>query len=216
MLLEKENRTLRDDMKLGLIFGLLGGYLNAAAITILFYEIAPMSANWSGLAKEIGKSDNTGILTFISLIFCFILGAYIGVILTKKYDAGFVALVEACLLISISFISKQNIIVAIAAGGFATGMQNGMTSYLSHHSVRTTHLTSTITDIGISLARKDYKEALVLGSKTFLYICGAVAGVIIVKISGNMAFAFGGFYLIMFLAVKTIRSRYCMHNTLYK
>ncbi|MBI5418063.1 DUF1275 domain-containing protein [Candidatus Poribacteria bacterium] len=208
MMFSQENRTLKDDMKLGLIFGFIGGYCNAVAITTLMFEICPMSANWGGLVKELGNLNYIKIFTYIPLILSFISGSYIGVSWIKKHTPTSMTIIEALLLISISFISQKNVMLAVAIGGFAIGMQNGMTSFISHHAVRTSHLTSTVTDIGINLARMDFKKVLVLSSKTFIYIFGAVIGVILVKMFGNFAFAIGGMYLILFIAIRFVFKKF--------
>ncbi len=200
MMFDKENRTAWDDTKLGVILGFFGGYCNAAAIAILMYEIAPMSANWGGMAKQIGHLDYMKIFTFLPLILCFIGGAYIGAKWAIKRDPVPLLIVEAGLLMSIAFIARENTVLAIAMGGLSMGMQNGMTTQISHHKVRTSHLTSTVTDIGISLAKKEYKEALVKGSKTLSYMWGATLGVIKANLLGSIAFALGGVYLLIILA----------------
>ena len=195
MMFAKENRTLWDDAKLGAIFGFFGGYCNAAAITILLYEIAPMSANWGGMAKEIGNLDYGKIFTYLPLILCFIGGAYLGAKWVKEHSPVPLVVTESVLLMSIAFLAKENTVMAIAIGGLAMGLQNGMTTQISHHKVRTSHLTSTVTDIGITLARRDYKNALVKGSKTLFYIWGAFVGVLKASLLGARAFALGGLYL---------------------
>jgi len=204
MMFSRDNRTLWDDTKLGIIFGFLGGFSNAVSIAILMFEIAPMSANWGGMAKEIGNLDYGEMFSYLPLIVCFISGAYIGVRWVKKYSPASLIITEAALFTSIAFLSRNNVILAVAIGGLATGMQNGMTSYLSHHAVRTSHLTSTITDIGITLARAEYKKTLVLGSKTMAYICGAIIGVVQAKLAGNFAFVLGGAYLIVFIVLRSL------------
>lgn len=204
MMFSKNNRTKWDDTKLGFIFGFFGGFNNAAAITILFYEIAPMSANWGGMAKEIGRFDYVKVFTFLSLILCFITGAYIGARWVKKHAPTPIVIAESILLMSIALFARDNAILAIAIGGMAMGLQNGMTTQLSHHAVRTSHLTSTVTDIGIALAKKDYGNALVRGSKTLTYMWGALMGVLKASLLGPTVFALGGVYLLTIMLIHAL------------
>ena len=195
MIFTKDHRTAWDDAKLGVVFGFYGGYCNAAAVVLLLHEISPMSANWGGMAKALGNMDISKVFTFLPLILCFITGAFFGAKWAKKGSPLSVVILEAALLVSTALIAKEHIIFAIGIGGLTMGLQNGMSTQLTHHRVRTTHLTSTVTDIGISLARRDYKDVLVKGSKTITFIWGAFVGAFKANLLGHLAFAFGGLYL---------------------
>ncbi|MFQ5646760.1 MAG: YoaK family protein [bacterium] len=202
MMFSKENRTLWDDTKLGFIFGFFGGYNNAAAVIILLYEIAPMSANWGGMAKAIGHIQIDKVFTFIPLILCFISGAFIGSKWAKRSNPVNIVIAESLILMSVAFFAKDNTRLAITLGALAMGLQNGMSTLVSHHAVRTSHLTSTVTDIGIGLARRDYKGALVKSSKAFTYMWGAVVGTVKAGLIGNMVFALGGLYLMILMIAR--------------
>ncbi len=147
------------------------------------------------MAKALGNMDISKVFTFLPLIFCFITGAFFGAKWAKKGSPLAVVILEAALLVSTALIAKEHLIFAIGIGGLAMGLQNGMSTQLTHHRVRTTHLTSTVTDIGISLARKDYKDVLVKGSKSLTFIWGAFVGALKATLFGHVAFALGGLYL---------------------
>ncbi len=210
MMFSTSDRTAWDDTKLGCIFGFFGGFNNAASTLILLYEIAPMSGNWGGLAEAIGDMDIVEFFTYLSLIMCFIVGANVGATWVRgKKSIPLLVIIESALLISISFIASHNAVLAIAIGGFAMGIQNGMTTAISHKAVRTSHLTSTVTDIGISIAQNNMKSAAVKGSKALVYMWGAAVATVVVRLShhnAGMIFALGGVWLIIVMVIRYVHA----------
>ena len=169
-----ENRSLSDNIKLGAVFGWIGGFNNAAAILLLGKEIGPMSGNWAGLGKSLGSFALSEVAIFIPLLACFITGAAAGTHIFKKYSYLPLLLLEVFLLM---LMADLGIMGAIVAGAFAMGLQNSFTTNLSHHAVRSSHLTSTSTDIGITLARGDKDNAILRICIVSSFAWGAAGGV---------------------------------------
>ncbi len=180
-----ENRTLRDNIKLGAVFGWIGGFNNAAAILLLGKEIGPMSGNWAGLGKNLGSFTLPEVAIFIPLLACFITGAATGTRMFKKYSYLPLLLLEVFLLMLMADLGIKG---AILVGAFAMGLQNSFTTNLSHHAVRSSHLTSTSTDIGITLARGDKNNALLRIIIVGSFAWGATGGVFASNVWGLSAF----------------------------
>jgi len=207
----KEKRTNADNIKLGVLFGFFGGFNNATAIAILLYEIAPMSANWGGMAEALGRMDFLAVFTFLPLLISFITGAFLGGKWVEDHEPTPLVFVESGLLMLIALIAPHNTILAIAIGALAMGLQNGMSTRISHKAVRTSHLTSTVTDIGICLAMKEYASASVKIVKLFTYVWGATVGITMVQIThqyGHVTFAMGGAALFVIISCHTIYLKY--------
>ncbi len=180
-----ENRTLHDNIKLGSVFGWIGGFNNAAAILLLGKEIGPMSANWAGLGENLGTFTISQIALISALIACFITGAATGTRMFKKYSYLPILLLE---VFGLMLMASLTVVGAIVVGAFCMGLQNSFTTNLSHHTVRSSHLTSTSTDIGIALARKDKESALLRIIIVGSFAWGATGGVFASNVWGLAAY----------------------------
>lgn len=185
-----EDRTFRDNVKLGSTFGWIGGFNNAAAILILGKETGPMSANWAGLAKNLGTFTLSEVAIIICLIAGFISGAATSTRMFKKYGYLPILIFEVFLLV---LMAGLNVKMAIVVGAFAMGLQNAFTTNLSHHVVRSSHLTSTSTDIGLHLARGNKDEAVLRIIIVASFAWGAIGGVFASSLWGLSAFAVPAF-----------------------
>jgi len=213
MMFSKKDRTALDDTKLGFVFGFFGGFNNATALLVLLYEIGPMSANWGGMAEAIGEVDMTAIFTYSPLLLCFAFGAFAGSKWVEEHEPTPLVFLESIMLMSMAFIAPHTRVMAIMVGATSMGMQNGMTTAISHKAVRTSHLTSTVTDIGISLALGNYKGAMVKMSKTATYIWGATVGTTLVKAfhtDPHVTFAVGGFCLFTIISCHTLYMNFAL------
>ncbi len=180
-----KDRSLSDNIKLGVVFAWIGGFNNASAILLMGKEIGPMSANWAGLAKNIGTFTVSEIILIACLLAGFISGAATGTRMFKKYSYLPLLGLEVFLFM---LMASLNVKGAIVVGAFAMGLQNSFTTNLSHHAVRSSHLTSTSTDIGITLARGDKDNALLRIILVGSYAWGAVGGVFASNVWGLSAF----------------------------
>jgi len=215
MMFSKKGRTALDDTKLGFVFGFFGGFNNASALLVLLYEIGPMSANWGGMAEAIGEVDIVAVFTYLPLILCFTFGAFAGSKWVEEHEPTPLVFVESIMLMSMAFVAPYSKVFAIILGATSMGMQNGMTTAISHKAVRTSHLTSTVTDIGISLALGNYKGAMVKISKTATYIWGAAVGTVLVKAFSSdphVTFAIGGFFLFTIISCHTLYGNFVVEE----
>lgn len=197
-----EIRTVKENKKLGSIFGWLGGYVNGVAILLLGNTVAHMSGNLAKLGKGFAGLNWAEVFVILPLIACFICGAMVGTYFYRRYGYQPVLVSEAIMLLLMSDLHFK---VAIIVGAMAMGLQNAVTTCMSNDIVRTSHLTSTSTDIGISLARKDKTDATVKIITVSSYMWGAAVGVFVSNIFGLSAFSFAGVVIMALMAADLLR-----------
>ncbi len=162
---EGATRPPEADRKLGLSLAAVAGALNTAG----FYAVGLYASNMTGNVSAISDSAGTGDLGLAAeallLVLLFVLGAAVSTLLIRhrrrsaEHDAYACSVcAEAVLLVGIGLgalaLAEPARGHALVLGlSFALGMQNAAATKISEARVRTTHVTGTITDIGIELAR---------------------------------------------------------------
>mmetsp|Transcript_9374 Transcript_9374/g.12297 ORF Transcript_9374/g.12297 Transcript_9374/m.12297 type:complete len:256 (+) Transcript_9374:139-906(+) len=152
----------RPVLLVGLIGGLLAltaGYLNA--ICLLFWDRSVTHA--TGLLTKTSTNILMDSLTdfFINLLqlCCFLMGAITSSSMVgahRKFVGGLqyspVLAVMGTIMLVISLLGVKGTAACLIVT-FVAGMQNAMTTYFSGAIVRTTHVTGTLTDMGIEIAK---------------------------------------------------------------
>ncbi|CAF1116749.1 unnamed protein product [Adineta steineri] len=149
----------------GCLLSFIAGYVNTICI-IGFFQ-TPVSAFTGATSKmiiELGKGNFNMTLHFFLMIFSFVLGSFISAAvvggssfrINRSY--GLVLLLESFAL-ALSYLFEKTTLtfresfVSLQVGAYlmslAFGLQNGMCTTFSGAVIRTTHVTGTLTDIGL-------------------------------------------------------------------
>lgn len=199
----KRVRSHNEDRKLALWLATSAGLLNAIALGAFGFFPSHMTGNTSQLSSEVSTTDYGDIIFFATIILAFVCGAIAarvmviwGLVTNNRLIFCHILLTEGLVLTAISLyetfhhtFSSNREIVAVLCG--LMGLHNSTSTQLSNGRVRSTHITGTLTDAGISLAsvivamlRRDYskdtqaqKSQLTTHLTTiFSFLTGGVAG----------------------------------------
>ncbi|MBI5787335.1 MAG: DUF1275 domain-containing protein [Candidatus Schekmanbacteria bacterium] len=195
-------RSLQDNKKLGAVFCWIGGYVNGVGITLVGITIANMSVNLAQLGKGMGLLQFEEILIIIPLMLSFIFGSTVGGYFYKRYSYQPVLVSEAFLLM---FMGDVDIKIMIFLGALAMGLHNAFTTSISNGDIRSSHITNSVTDIGISLARKNMGDVWLKLITVGSYMTGAAMGVIGFQFWGKNAFTFAAITILGLLAADALR-----------
>lgn len=173
----KRMRSHLEDRKLALWLATTAGLLNAIALGAFGFFPSHMTGNTSQLSSEVSTTDFRNIFFFGTLILAFVCGAIIaraiviwGIVTNNRLVFCHILLTEGIILTAISlyetyyhsFSSNREVITALCG---LMGLHNSTSTQLSNGRVRSTHITGTLTDAGISFAsvlvamlRRDYSK----------------------------------------------------------
>lgn len=223
----KKERTHQEDRRLALWLATSAGLLNAIALGAFGFFPSHMTGNTSQLSSEVSSTDLNDILFFGAIILSFVMGAIAarvivlwGVIHNVRLIFCQILLLEGILLAGVSlyeiyfhsFSTNREIIIFLCG---LMGIHNSTSTQLSSGRVRSTHITGTLTDAGISLAsvvvamlRRDYskdtaaqKSQLTTHLTTlFSFITGGIAGLILFRWLGFNAMLALGLMLVLVAA----------------
>lgn len=228
----KKERTHQEDRRLALWLATSAGLLNAIALGAFGFFPSHMTGNTSQFSSEVSSSDLNDIIFFATIILSFVTGAIIariivlwGIMHNVRLIFCQVLLIEGLLLAGVSlheiyfhtFTTNREIIVFLCG---LMGIHNSTSTQLSGGRVRSTHITGTLTDAGISLAsvvvamlRRDYsKDTAAQTSQLtthlttlFSFITGGIAGLVLFRWFGfNAMLALG--LMLVFVATFSIVS----------
>ena len=227
----KKERTHQEDRRLALWLATSAGLLNAIALGAFGFFPSHMTGNTSQFSSEVSSTDLNDIIFFATIILSFVTGAIIariivlwGIMHNVRLIFCQVLFIEGLLLAGVSlheiyfhtFTTNREIIVFLCG---LMGIHNSTSTQLSGGRVRSTHITGTLTDAGISLAsvvvamlRRDYsKDTAAQRSQLtthlttlFSFITGGIAGLILFRGFGFNAMLALGFMLVFVAAFSII------------
>lgn len=149
------------------LLAFVAGGVNVIGFLSTEWFASHLSGAVTGASAALFASDRELAIGYATLIFSFVCGSACAAWLiawsqarNMRSEYGIALLVEGCLLLGLG-ISAEHVVhmqfmfvpVLIVALSFLMGMQNALISKLSHASVRTTHVTGMLTDLGIELGR---------------------------------------------------------------
>lgn len=178
---EKNRERLIKTNAIGFILSAIAGWINAVGIN-LFLSESPSFMSGKGLV--LGSSFLSGDLkAFMSVslvIISFIIGACFSTLVTSKkgLSAG-LFLAGALIIISSIPYTLRNEVMDTIIISMAMGAQNAATSLTPLN--RTTHLTGPATDIGISLAKGNWRRVGFWGLRWISFPIGAAIGFVLVE-----------------------------------
>ncbi len=185
------SRSLRDNIRLGVLTAFSAGMVNVASLIIFFAFSSNVTGHFAILAEEIARGQWYQVAVVMSWILLFFLGSFVSnfIIINLTYKNTYLAhalplILEIVCLLGVGVygefwyqgtLVETEILVALML--FSMGLQNGLTASISNFSVKTTHLTGLTTDLGILFSmftRREYRNDPVLVGKAKLLL--AIAG----------------------------------------
>ncbi len=211
-----KKRTVESNKSLGLNLAFIAGAINAGGFIAVQQYTSHMTGVLSLAADSIVLKNWVSFFSMVLYIFCFILGAATTVIMVmsarKKHlnsQYAWPLIFEAILLIIFGIVSnlykassEVYIYYMVALLCYLMGLQNALITKISNTTIRTTHVTGMITDIGIELGKllssfSYNKEKIFLHSSVVLmFFIGGVLGAYGFKYIGFLSvFPLSGYLL---------------------
>lgn len=201
---EAPARTYRIDERLAWTFAAVAGALNVAGFYAFGAFSSNMTGNVSSLADHLGLGEVRMALFGFLLVLAFVAGAMVATLLI---DAGrtrhlpgvyaYGVLGEAAMLLLLGcgapFLPEEARGAVLSLGlSFLLGLQNATVTQITNARVRTTHVTGTVTDIGIGLANLLERHPRADRDKLRLHLVtvaaffgGGILGVLLFRLIGT-------------------------------
>lgn len=210
-------RTDATNRRLGRSLAFVAGAANAGGFLAVGQYTSHMSGIVSSLADNAVLGDASLLISGLSSLFSFLLGAAASAILInwgrRRHLRSIYAtplVIEAVLLLSFGLLGEnlehhQMLFLHLTVGMlcFVMGLQNAMITKISRAEIRTTHVTGLVTDVGIELGKMlywnrrpvagesfvqaDRQKLVLLGSLLLSFIGGGLAGALGFKHLGFVA-----------------------------
>jgi uncharacterized membrane protein YoaK (UPF0700 family) len=148
----------------------VAGAVNAGGFLAVGHYTSHVTGVVSSMADELAYGDVTTALAALAMMLSFLGGAFVCTTLISygqrhrmRSRYALTLVVEAALLLVFGFMGSRleqkiefSLPVTVILLCFIMGLHNAVTSIISGAAVRTTHLTGTVTDIGIELSKLFY------------------------------------------------------------
>ena len=148
----------------------VAGAVNAGGFLAVSHYTSHMTGVVSAMADELAGGDLTTALAALAMMMSFLAGAFVcGTLISlgqrrrMRSRYALTLLFEAGLMLVFGFMGnrlqeeiKFTLPMTVMLLCFIMGLHNAVTSIISGAAVRTTHLTGTVTDIGVELSRLAY------------------------------------------------------------
>ncbi len=169
---EGEFRTAQMNRQLAWSMAFVAGAVNAGGFLALGHYTSHMTGVVSTMADMLAVKDLEAFFVAFGMLLCFMAGAYLCTTLIslgkrKHIQAryAYALSLEAALLLLFGYKGATlqddlawNVPTTVALLCFIMGMHNAVTTNISGAAVRSTHLTGTVTDIGIELSKLTYRN----------------------------------------------------------
>jgi uncharacterized membrane protein YoaK (UPF0700 family) len=148
----------------------VAGAVNAGGFLAVSHYTSHMTGVVSTMADELANGDLATALAALAMMLSFMGGAFVCTLLVSfgqrrrmRSRYALTLALEALLMMAFGFMGNRlqqeirfTLPTTVMLLCFIMGMHNAVTSIISGAAVRTTHLTGTVTDIGIELGRLSY------------------------------------------------------------
>ena len=178
----------------GVLLALNAGFINAIGLLSLFnLAVSHVTGSTSNLGTAIARGDRAHAASMTLVIVSYFTGNVISGFLVNdeklnpghRRRYGLVLLVQAILLVAAIWFFKHERILANYAMAVACGLQNGMATRYSGATVRTSHMTGIVTDLGILFGQRMRGKSVSLWRVQLLsalfaaFLCGGIlAGIV--------------------------------------
>jgi uncharacterized membrane protein YoaK (UPF0700 family) len=216
------SRTLKDNIMLGILTAFSAGMVNISSLIIFFSFTSNITGHYAILAEEITKGNWHQVAVVFAWIFLFFFGAFTSnfIIINMNRKKPYLAhslpifIEMMCLLIVGvygSFYYTEKLVeteLLLSLLLFAMGLQNGLTASISNFVVKTTHMTGTMTDLGVLFsmftkrkfrAKQELRDkAKLLSSVALFYLLGGVfAGYITMSVQFSVFYFVAGVLVVV-------------------
>lgn len=217
-------------VKLGLSLAFVAGAINAGG----FFAVSRYTSHMTGITSEIADNIVIGDFELVKILvfylFSFLFGAiYSSLVINwgrkiNLKDEFILCIFSELVLMTLFFfkISSDNIIFYSCVLCFIMGLQNSVVTKISNFTIRTTHVTGTLTDIGIQLGRAIFNFMQIFSKNkkvvnVDIYALKLLCGTYFMFILGGLFGAFGfKFYQEYFvLPICVILAIICLPSVLY-
>lgn len=166
-------RTVRADRHLGLALAFVAGAINAGGFLAVAQYTSHMTGIVSALADHLALGSYDLLWSGFGALAAFLLGAVCSSVMVnharqRRMNSLYALplLLEAALLLSfgvfgsrLASIERLSVPATVMLLCFIMGLQNAVISKLSRSEIRTTHITGTVTDMGIELGKVVFRNA---------------------------------------------------------
>lgn len=193
------------------------GAINGGMVSAITFEsfmhaaVGYATGNFTFIASYLVHGEIKLFLSTFFILMSFLLGAILSGIITShksyvRYDISFLIEGLFIFIATIGLIHGVNICMYLLA--IALGLQNGATTYYGNSIIRTTHMTGTITDLGIAIAQKFIKNYDIPSWKLIIYsllilgfLFGSILGIVLFYLC-NYKGLFISVALCLFIAIE--------------
>lgn len=145
----------------GVALSFNSGFMNGVCILARKLPVSHMTGTTSNAAIKIATGDEETFAVYVAMLLCFIFGSGItGCVLPSNsfklgMQYGPLFLIGSCLLLiaCLTGYFRPESYWYFYFAAMASGLQNGITTRYSGNVIRTTHVTGTVTDVGLVLGR---------------------------------------------------------------
>ncbi len=209
------SRSLSDNIKLGTMTAFIAGMVNVSSLIIFFSFTSNITGHYAILAEEITRGDWHQVAVVLAWIFLFFFGNFVSNFIIINFNqknpylahAAPLALEIICLLTVGIYgtnyyterLVETELLISLLL--FAMGLQNGLTASISNFAVKTTHMTGTMTDLGVLLSmftKAEYRKKKELRGRAKLLSLIAISYLFGGVVAGflNLYYQFGVFFYI--------------------
>lgn len=164
----KESLSDNDELKfpvrkvflIATLMAAMAGYINSAMLIEFGIPVSQMTGVASHLSDSAVHLELGDFLTSLMILFGFLGGALLSGLLIGKAqfkttaNYGHALLINSMLLASAAIFSFIHSEISLLLSAVACGLQNALVASYRGLQLRTTHMTGTVTDIGVHLALK--------------------------------------------------------------
>lgn len=218
-----QHRTASVDRIFGLLLAFNAGAVNAGGLLVVHMYTSHMSGFASQVADGLVLGNVVLLLGALGALLAFIAGAATTAVIVHwaqrhhlRSAFAMPLMLEAVLLlifgllgtITLTWPTPFAVPLTVLLLSYIMGLQNGLSSAMSHGKMRTTHMTGHVTDLGLELGRLFYRnhrltppEQRVRANRVALRFYGGLLGMFIVGgIVGAAGFKYIGFVWVVPLA----------------
>lgn len=168
------HRTASVDRLFGLLLAFNAGAVNAGGLLVVHMYTSHMSGFASQLADGLVLGSVSLLLGALGALLAFVVGAASTAVIVHwarqhhlRSAFAMPLMLEAALLlvfgllgaVTLSWPTLFAVPLTVLLLAYIMGLQNGLSSSMSHGRMRTTHMTGHITDLGLELGRLVYRNA---------------------------------------------------------
>ncbi|MFI9029994.1 YoaK family protein [Streptomyces sp. NPDC053560] len=171
------------------VLAAVAGFVNSVFLTSLLLPVSHVTGSLSQASMDVTGGDLSGLTNLATVLIAFFCGAIAAGALLGPHTQtigrryGVALLIEAALLGAAPLVAgeQQSTPYAMILAAGACGLQNGMFSNYRGMVLRTSHMTGTLTDLGVLLGCRGYRggqawKGVLLATTVVTFAGGGVAG----------------------------------------